>query len=141
MDWISTDLAQKVLMNGKKVNFLVIVDRASRIFRVYQLRGTKTKHVVGCLQDFNEAYCGPPYWITSDGGPQFTAANQATKSWHKHSSAFNPEGNGEAEQVIQKCKLAISHAGHNLKSIQATVANLNFDQCTDSSGSPAELFL
>ena len=51
MDWISTDLAQKVLSNGKKVNFLVIVDRASGFVRVYQLRGTKTKHVIYCLQD------------------------------------------------------------------------------------------
>ena len=40
MDWISTDLAQKVLSNGKKVNFLVIVDWASRFVKVYQLRGT-----------------------------------------------------------------------------------------------------
>ena len=65
MDWISTDLALKVLGNGKKVNFLVIVDRASGFVKVYQLRGTKTKHVVWCLQDFNEVYCRPPYWITS----------------------------------------------------------------------------
>ena len=28
MDWLSTDLAQKTLSNGKKVNFLIIVDRA-----------------------------------------------------------------------------------------------------------------
>ena len=45
-DCISTDLAQKVLGNDKKVNFLVIVDRASGFVRVYQLKGTKTKHVV-----------------------------------------------------------------------------------------------
>ena len=69
MDWISTDLTQKVLGNGKKDYFLVIVHRASRFFKVYQLRGTKTKYVVWCLQDFNEVYCRPPYWITSDGGP------------------------------------------------------------------------
>ena len=34
MDWLSTDLDQKVLCNGKKVNFLVIVDRASGLVRV-----------------------------------------------------------------------------------------------------------
>ena len=54
MDWISTDLAEKVLSNGKKVYFLLIVDRASGFIKVYQLRGTKTKHVIECLQDFNE---------------------------------------------------------------------------------------
>ena len=37
MDWVSTDLAQKILSNGKKVIFLVIVDRASSFVRVYQL--------------------------------------------------------------------------------------------------------
>ena len=46
MDWISTDLAQKVLSNGKKVNFLVIVDRAIGFLSVYQLRGTKTHTVI-----------------------------------------------------------------------------------------------
>ena len=49
MDWLSTDLAQKVLHNGKKVNFLVIVDRASGFVRVYQLRGTKKRHIIECL--------------------------------------------------------------------------------------------
>ena len=139
---------KKVLANGKKVNFLVIVDRASGFVRVYRLRGTKTKHVVGCLQDFNNVYCGPHYWITSDGGPHFAAANQAIKSWcedasirHKLSSAFNLEGNEEAEQAVQKVKLAIAHVGDNLKSIMTTVANINFDQRTDTTGSPTELFL
>ena len=102
MDWISTDLAEKVLSNGKKVHFLSIVDRASGFIKVYQLKGTKTRHVVECLQNFNEIYCGPPYWLTSDGGPQFSAANQAIKAWceqaqihHELSSAYNPEENGE----------------------------------------------
>ena len=111
MDWLSTDLAQKVLCNCKKVRFLVIVDRASGFIRVYQLRGTKTKYIIECLQEFVEAYCGPPYWITSDGGPQFVAANQAIKDWcvassiaHELSSANNPEGNGEAEHNMQRCK-------------------------------------
>ena len=71
MDWVSTDLAQKTLSNGKKVNFLIIVDRASGFLRVYQLRGTKTRYVIDALQDYNDTYCGPPYWLMSDGGPQF----------------------------------------------------------------------
>ena len=85
-----------------------IVVRASGFVKVYQLRGTKTKHVISCLQEFVEAYCSPPYWITSNGGPQFATANQAIKSWceassiaHKLSSANNPEGNGEAKQAVQ----------------------------------------
>ena len=148
MDWISTDLAEKVLSNGKKVHFLLIVDRASGFIKVYQLRGTKTKHVIECLQDFNEIYCGPPYWLTSDGGPQFSAANEAIQKWameakisHQVSSAYNPEGNGEAERAVGKVKHAIAHAGDSLESINSIVANVNTDQRLDGSGSAAELFL
>ena len=108
MDWVSTDLAQKVLSNGRKVNFLIIVDRASGFLRVYQLRGTKTRNVIDALQDYNDTYCGPPYWLSSDGGPQFAGANAAIKKWaeeasikHTISAAFNPEGNGEAERAVQ----------------------------------------
>ena len=69
MDWLSTDLAVKTLSNSKKVNFLLIVDRASGFIKVYQLRGTKTRNVIEALQEFNDTYVGPPYWLTSDGGP------------------------------------------------------------------------
>ena len=111
MDWVSTDLAQKVLSDGKKVNFLVIVDRASGFVKVYQLKGTKTRNVISCLQDFNDIYYGQSYWLTSDGGPQFAGANAAIKTWcevvsilHTISAAFNPEGDGEAERTIQPLK-------------------------------------
>ena len=107
MDWVSTDLAQKVLSNGRKVNFLIIVDRAIGFLRVYHLRGTKTYNVIDALQDYNNTYCGPLYWLTSDGGPQFAGANAAIKKWceeasilHTLSAAFNPEGNGEAERAV-----------------------------------------
>ena len=80
MDKISTDLAEKVLSNGKKVHFLVIVDRASRFIKVYPPKGTKTRYIVECLQNFNENYCGPPYLITCDGDPEFSAAKQAIKT-------------------------------------------------------------
>ena len=57
------------------------------------------------------------------------------------SAAFNPEGNGEAERVVQAAKRVISHAGDNLKSIQSCVPNLIYDQRVDGSGSAADLFL
>ena len=60
MDWLSTDLAEKKLSNGKKVHFLIIVDRASGFIRAYQLKGTKTRNVIEALQDFNDSYIGPP---------------------------------------------------------------------------------
>ena len=49
MDWVSTDLAQKVLSDGKKVNFLIIVYWASGFIKIYQLKGTKTRNVISCL--------------------------------------------------------------------------------------------
>ena len=43
--------------------------------------------------------------------------------------------------MVQAVKKAISHAGDNLKSISSCVANMNYNQRTDGSGSAAELFL
>ena len=40
---------------------------------------------------------------------------------------------------MKKIKLAISHACDKLESISATVANINYDQRVDGSGSSAEL--
>ena len=42
---------------------------------------------------------------------------------------------------MKKVKLIIAHVGDKLNSISAAVANLNYDQRVDGSGSPAELFL
>merc|ERR1711895_181681 len=148
MDWLSTDLAQKTLPNGRKINFLIIVDRVSGFIKVYKLKGTKIHHVIEALQDFNDCYAGPPYWLTSDGGPQFSGANAVIQKWaeeasiqHTISAAFNPEGNGEAEKAVQAAKKAISHSKDDSKSIQSIVANLNHDQRVNGSGSPAECFL
>ena len=120
-----------------------------RFIRAYLLKGTKTRHVIEALQDYINVYVGLPYWLTSDGGPQFAAANAAIKKWaeeagilHTLSAAYNPEGNGEAERAVQAVKKAISHAASDrLDSIQAVVANLNMDQRQDGSGSAAECFL
>merc|ERR1711867_290881 len=145
MDWVSTDICQKNLSNGRKANFFIIVDRASGFIRAYHLKGTKTRHVIEAIQDYINAYVGPPYWLTSDGGPQFAAANAAIKKWaeeasilHTISAAYNPEGNGEAERAVQAVKRAISHAKDDkLDSILSIVANLNRDQRLDGSGSAA----
>ena len=137
------------LSNGKKANFLIIVDCASGFIRAYLLKGTKTRHVIEALQDYINVYVGPPYWLTSDGGPQFAAANAAIKKWaeeagilHTLSAAYNPEGNGEAERAVQAVKKAISHAkSDKLDSIQSIIANMNMDQRQDGSGSAVECFL
>ena len=81
MDWLCTDICGKKFPTGKKFYYLCIADRASGFVRAYKLPGTKTKHIIDRLQDFVEVYYGPPYIITSDGGPQFSAANQAIGTW------------------------------------------------------------
>ena len=95
------------------------------------------------MQDFNDCY-----WLTSDGGPQFSGPNAAIQKWaeeasikHTISAAFNPEGNGEAERAVQSAKKAISHCKVGGNSIQSVVANLNHNQRVDGSGSLAKLFL
>ena len=62
---------------GKKMHFIVIVDRSSGFISAYKLTGTKTKHIVQALQDFVLVYYGPLLYLTSDGGPQFQADNKA----------------------------------------------------------------
>ena len=75
MNWLCTDLCENKFPDRIKFHYLVITDRASGFVRAYKLAGTKTKHIVASLQDFIEAYYGPPYIITSDGGLQFASAN------------------------------------------------------------------
>ena len=61
MDWLSTDICEKKLSNGKKAYFLIIVDQASGFIRAYLLKGTKTRNIIHTLQDFIDTYVGPPY--------------------------------------------------------------------------------
>ena len=58
-DYISTDICEKVLPNGKKYYFLVTVDRSSGFISAYQLRGSKTIYIIDALQKYCATYCGP----------------------------------------------------------------------------------
>ena len=117
MDWLCTYICEKKIPTGKKFYYLCIADRASGFVRAYKLLRTKTRHIIASLQDFVEVYYGPPYIITSDGGPQFSAANRAIGAWcwdmgitHEISSALSPQSNGESEGALKRVKMAISHA-------------------------------
>ena len=76
---MSTDLLEVKDKKGKKSHFIIFVDRSSAFVRAYKLAGTKTKNIISSLEDFVEVYYGPPLLLTSDGGPQFGAANTAIK--------------------------------------------------------------
>ena len=97
MDWLCCDLMEIKDNKGKKSNYLVIVDRSSAFVRAYKLLSTKTKNIIASLEDFVETYYGPPLLLTTDGGPQFGAANSAIKEWaqetginHDLSAAYSP---------------------------------------------------
>ena len=111
MDWLSMDLMEIKDKSGKKSSYLVIVDRASVFVRAYNLPGTKTKNIIAALEEFVKVYYGPLLLLTSDGGPQFGAANKAITEWanktginHDLSAAYSPQSNGEAEAVVKRIK-------------------------------------
>ena len=81
MDWISTDICEKILSNDKKYHFLEVVDRYIGYISAYKFKGTKTRLIIDVLQQYCEAYCGSPYFIISDGGPQFKNTNEAIYTW------------------------------------------------------------
>ena len=86
--------------------------------------------------------------LTTDGGPQFGAANSAIKEWaqetginHDLSAAYSPQSNGEAEAAVKRVKMAIAYSDGTPGSIRSVCHNLNWEQRPDKSGSPAELFM
>ena len=79
MDWICCDLCEIKDKQGKKHDYIVIVDRYSAFVRAYKLKSTKTKTVIKALEEFIEMYYGPPLLLTTDGGPQFKDANKAIR--------------------------------------------------------------
>ena len=128
--------------------YLVIVYRASRFFSGDKLSETKTKHIMSCLQDFIEVYYGPPLLFTSDGGPQFQAANKAIQEWahglgikHELSAAYSPQSNEEAESAVKLVKHVIFHCDGKVSSIKTACHYVNWEQRLDGSGSEEELFL
>ena len=77
----------------------------------------KTKNIIASLEEFVEVYYGPPLLLTSDGGPQFGAANRATTEWvnetginHELLAAYSPQSKGEAEATVKHIKYAIKHS-------------------------------
>ena len=103
--------------SGKKSSYLIIVDRASAFVRAYNLPGKKTKNIIASLEEFVEVYFRPPLLLTSDGGPQFGAANKAITEWanetginHELSSAYSLQSNGEAEAAVKWIKYTIQHS-------------------------------
>ena len=100
------------------------------------------------MEDLIETYYGPPLLLTTDGGPQFGAANSAIKEWaieagisHNLSAAYSPQSNGKMEAAVRRIKMTIAHSDGTPSSIKSVCHNLNWEQRRDKSGSPAELFM
>ena len=132
MDWICCDLCEVKDKKGKKQDYLVIVDRYLSFVRDFNLGSTKTKKVIWALEEFIERYYGPPLLLTTDGGPQFSQANNAIRKWaseaginHDLSSAYSPQFHGEAEQAVKRVKAAIAHSDGTQPGITAVCHTLN----------------
>ena len=72
------------------------------------LIGTKTVHVINALNQYCHLYSGPPYQITTDGGPQFRETNKEISVWardmgisHHLSSAYSLQSNGRLRQQLR----------------------------------------
>ena len=121
--------------SGKKSSYLIKVDRASAFVRAYNLPGTKTKNIIATLEEFVEVYYGPPLLLTSDGGPQFSAANKAitdssneTGINHNLLAAYFPQSNGEVEVAVKRIKYAIQHSDSPPNGIKTVCHNINWEQ-------------
>ena len=121
--------------SGKKSSYLIIVNRASAFVRAYNLPGRKTKNIIASLEEFMEVYYGPPLLLTSDGGPQFGAANKAITEWANEtginidlSAAYSPQSNREAEAAVKCIKYVIQHSDGTQNSIKTVCHNINWVQ-------------
>ena len=88
-------------------NYLIVVDRYSNWPMVFQEKG-KAEGLVSRLRDMFETF-GAPEELTTDGGPQFTAAVTQTflESWrvkHRLCSVGNPHANSRAEIAVKTVK-------------------------------------
>ena len=80
-------------------------------------------------------YYGPPLYLTSDGGPQFQAANKAIQEWAHGMgicmelfASYFPTSNGEAESAVKRVKHAITHSHGKFGSIRTVCHNINWEQ-------------
>ena len=92
--------------------YLVVADRLSGWPEVFKCKPgspqSGTAGLVSCLINFFLWY-GVPVDISSDGGPEFTAANTVSflKRWgvsHRLSSAHHPQSNERAEVAVKTVK-------------------------------------
>ena len=148
MDWIVTDLFEsQAVPGGKKKQWIVIGDRYSGFCWAQELSSTKTNSIIDALNSFNRTYAGPPYRISSDGGPQYGPMNAKIGAWaaqaeiqYEISAALSPESNGESEACVKKIKSVILHALLDKQDVKSAIANSNNLQRANGQGSPAELF-
>ena len=116
-------------LSGK--HYLIIGDRLSGWTEIVFVRkGTTTSGAKGLCNALRKLFgtFGVPEEISSDGGPEFQAVNEAIHTWcirHEMSAEFSPEYNGEAEAAVKKVLLDITHAKNKLDSLSASVANIN----------------
>ena len=67
MDWVCMDFASiQDKNNGKKLDYLIIVDHCSGYICARKMARTKTKHLMVILTTFSRTFSGAPYILSSD---------------------------------------------------------------------------
>ena len=93
-------------------HYLIIVDRFSNWPEIIKVNpGSSTSGATGLIKALrrNFAIFGVPVELSSDGGPEFSAAEteEFLKRWgvkHRKSSAYHPQSNGRAEVAVKSVK-------------------------------------
>ncbi|KAK7106746.1 hypothetical protein V1264_017967 [Littorina saxatilis] len=128
------------LFELNKTHYLIIVDYYSKWPEVITLNSLNTKTVVGHMKS-QFARFGIVDELITDNGPQFASAEFAEfmKEYeikHTTTSPYHPQGNGQAERMVQTVKNLMKKSKDPHRSL------LDYRNTPlDTGKSPAELFL
>ena len=98
--------------NGKKEQFLVMVDAYSKWPEERAMSSTTAQHTIEVMQDIFSTH-GLPRILVSDNGPQFTSKEFSeylahNGVLHRRSAPYHPATNGLAENMVKNVKQWLS---------------------------------
>ena len=98
-------------------HYLISGDRLSGWVEIFKIEVgsalSGSKGLLSCLRKLFSSF-GVPMELSSDGGPEFTAAatREFLERWgvkHRRSSAYHPQSNGRAEVAVKAAKRALEN--------------------------------
>ena len=123
---VSMDIFETTV-NGKRTNFLILVDHYSDFFEVEKLDDmTSTTIVELCKPQFSRH--GFPKQVTTDGGPSFTSLEFRKFAndydfLHSTSSPYHQQANGKAEAAVKVAKSMIKKSQKDGSDFWKSLAN------------------